>query len=322
MIQVEQSQEEKKENGISIKNENDEFKYYVYGSSIESIKNNDERFENYIFTDISYSSYLYSNALDPNEQIFLHSDGTSEVFYLSTPSIVDEPLSTHSEYRGFANDIYNGATIEYNEDYIFVFLNGFEDGVLSTIDYVKYQFTLEGYLESVFNAFTLGAYGSVKQLNSLINLASEIPNYTSKDYVYASGFLLEKSFEALLLRRSISFKFANRGVDKLDATKGGFGSMMEAGEAARYAKYWESYAPKQITPGTTRMDWLRVSGRTGRMENSRVIYDNYGRQIYRVDFSNHMRPLDHSIPHLHQYQYGPAFDPIKGKESLFNFWNK
>jgi hypothetical protein len=79
--------------------------------------------------------------------------------------------------------------------------------------------------------------------------------------------------------------------------------MMEAGEAARYAKYWESYAPKQISPGTTRMDWLRVSGRTGRMESSRVIYDNYGRQIYRVDFSNHMRPLNHSVPHLHQYQY-------------------
>jgi hypothetical protein len=106
------------------------------------------------------------------------------------------------------------------------------------------------------------------------------------------------------------------------AAKGGFGSMMEAGEAARYTKYWENYAPKQVAPGTTRMDWLRVSGRTGRMESSRVIYDDYGRQMYRVDFSNHMRPFDHSVPHLHHYQYGPAFDPIKGKETLFNFWNK
>ena len=105
-----------------------------------------------------------------------------------------------------------------------------------------------------------------------------------------------------------------------EAAKGGYGSMMEAGEAARYAKYWESYAPKQISPGTTRMDWLRVSGRTGRMESSRVIYDNYGRQLYRVDFSNHMRPLNHSVPHLHQYQYGPMSS--FGKESVFNFFGK
>jgi RHS repeat-associated protein len=101
-------------------------------------------------------------------------------------------------------------------------------------------------------------------------------------------------------------------------TKGGFGAMMEVEEAARYAKYWESYAPKLSTPGS-RIDWTRVSGRTGRMEISRVIYDNGGRQIYRVDFSNHMRPSSHSNPHLHQYKYGPPFDPIIGKESLFNF---
>ena len=108
--------------------------------------------------------------------------------------------------------------------------------------------------------------------------------------------------------------------EEVAAAKGGFGSMMEAGEAARYAKYWESYAPKQISPGTTTMDWLRVSGRTGRMESSRVIYDNYGRQIYRVDFSDHMRPLNHSVPHLHQYQYGPMSS--FGKESVFNFFGK
>jgi hypothetical protein len=102
------------------------------------------------------------------------------------------------------------------------------------------------------------------------------------------------------------------------AAKGGFSSMMEAGEAARYAKYWENYAPKQVAPGTTRMDWLRVSGRTGRMESSRVIYDSYGRQTYRIDFSNHMRPLDHSVPHLHQYGPMSTF----GKESVFNFFGQ
>jgi hypothetical protein len=101
-------------------------------------------------------------------------------------------------------------------------------------------------------------------------------------------------------------------------TEGGFGTMMEVEEAARYAKYWERYAPKLSTPGS-RIDWTRVSGRTGRMESSRVIYDNGGRQIYRVDFSDHMRPSSHSNPHLHQYEYGPPFNPFVGKESLFNF---
>jgi RHS repeat-associated protein len=99
---------------------------------------------------------------------------------------------------------------------------------------------------------------------------------------------------------------------------GGFGALMEEAEAARYAKYWESYAPKQISPGTTRYDFLRVSGRTGRLEDSRVIYDQFGRQQYRIDFSNHMRPLDHSTPHLHEYIYNSKF---QGKEQVFNFFN-
>jgi hypothetical protein len=47
----------------------------------------------------------------------------------------------------------------------------------------------------------------------------------------------------------------------------GFTSMMEAHEAMCYAKYWENYAPQQISPGTTRYDFTRISGRTVRMEN-------------------------------------------------------
>ncbi|MDR2039441.1 MAG: hypothetical protein LBQ60_16080 [Bacteroidales bacterium] len=113
----------------------------------------------------------------------------------------------------------------------------------------------------------------------------------------------------------------NTVAETTSAAKGeGFGSMMEASEAARYTKFWQNYAPKQVTPGTTRLDWLRQSGRTKQIESSRVIYDNFGRQIYRVDFSNHMRPLNHSIPHLHQYQFGPMSS--FGKESVFNFFGK
>jgi len=72
--------------------------------------------------------------------------------------------------------------------------------------------------------------------------------------------------------------------------------------------------------GVNRLDWIRESGRTGKIESSRVIYDKFGRQTYRVDFSDHMRSINHSKPHLHQYEYGPMSS--FGKESVFNFFGK
>jgi hypothetical protein len=96
--------------------------------------------------------------------------------------------------------------------------------------------------------------------------------------------------------------------------------MMNAAEASHYTKYWNSYAPKQISPGNVRLDWFRVSGHTGQSEVSRVIYDNYGRQIYRVDYSNHLRPLNHNLLHLHQYEYDSMSS--FGKESVYNFFEK
>lgn len=90
-----------------------------------------------------------------------------------------------------------------------------------------------------------------------------------------------------------------------------FSEEMTPAEAARYDKYWERYAPDQVAPGTTRVDWTRKSGRTGRTEESRVIYDEFGRQKYRVDKTDHMRPSDHSNPHLHEYIYGRQYRPYK-----------
>jgi hypothetical protein len=98
---------------------------------------------------------------------------------------------------------------------------------------------------------------------------------------------------------------------KLLAPTGNFRSHMEAAEAARYQAYWQRYAPDQVTPGTTRLDWLRMSGRTGRPETSRVIYDQFGRQRYRVDLTDHLRPEAHSNPHLHEYLYGPGYNPYR-----------
>ena len=70
-------------------------------------------------------------------------------------------------------------------------------------------------------------------------------------------------------------------------------------------EYWQRDAPTEVTPGTKRLDHRRESKRTGRIEDSRVTYDDYGRQQYRVDKTDHMRPRDHSSPHLHETTYAP-----------------
>ena len=96
-----------------------------------------------------------------------------------------------------------------------------------------------------------------------------------------------------------------------------FTEQMTPAEAARYEEYWSNYAPHQVEPGTNRLDWTRRSQRTGRFEDSRVIYDEYGRQRYRVDKTDHLRPSDHTNPHLHEFQHGKGFAP-QGKECVHN----
>jgi RHS repeat-associated protein len=99
----------------------------------------------------------------------------------------------------------------------------------------------------------------------------------------------------------------------------GFAARMSESEAARYEAYWQRYAPRNGEPGS-RIQWIRTSGRTGRTEKSTVVYDQAGRQRYRVDYTDHMRPDIHSNPHLHKYEFGPGYDPVQGSETVFNFW--
>jgi RHS repeat-associated protein len=78
-------------------------------------------------------------------------------------------------------------------------------------------------------------------------------------------------------------------------------------------EYWTRNAPDNVTPGTKRLDHTKYNETTGDYEHSRVTYDEYGRQQYRVDKSDHGRPLGgehpndkgHSNPHLHERTYHP-----------------
>lgn len=60
---------------------------------------------------------------------------------------------------------------------------------------------------------------------------------------------------------------------------------------------------------------------TNEIEYSRVIYDDFGRQTHRVDYTNHGR-LDHASVHLHERQWGPGYDPKHGRElPRYDLWN-
>ncbi|MCW1961287.1 RHS repeat-associated core domain-containing protein [Chryseobacterium viscerum] len=82
------------------------------------------------------------------------------------------------------------------------YFDGFVGGAQSSWNYIKGQFFGESYWNGLANTFTLGAYGTVKTLNSLIDITSNIPNYTSNDYSYGAGYLTEKAAEAIILREA------------------------------------------------------------------------------------------------------------------------
>ncbi len=110
-----------------------------------------------------------------------------------------------------------------------------------------------------------------------------------------------------------------RQAEELHTSSASSGSALSEGPFVP-PDYWSRYAPKQVAPGVTRLDFGRVSGRTGAIEESRVIYDEFGRQSYRVDKTTHLRPDVHTNPHLHEFQYGPGFTPYR--ETVHNFFRR
>lgn len=86
---------------------------------------------------------------------------------------------------------------------------------------------------------------------------------------------------------------------------------------------WHKNAPNQVTPGTKELEHYKYNPKTGELEYSTVKYDEYGRQVERIDYTDHgygdpASPDYHSTPHTHTYEYGPGYSP-KGKEIRINF---
>nr|WP_236838697.1 RHS repeat-associated core domain-containing protein [Caldalkalibacillus salinus] len=79
--------------------------------------------------------------------------------------------------------------------------------------------------------------------------------------------------------------------------------------------YKNNYAPIQGTPGA-RIDFSRL-GSSGKVENSRVIYDQAGKQKYRIDYTDHGNSFHHTNPHMHEYIYQDAGKSVKAEIKYF-----
>ncbi|VVO50206.1 hypothetical protein PS865_00244 [Pseudomonas fluorescens] len=77
-------------------------------------------------------------------------------------------------------------------------------------------------------------------------------------------------------------------------------------------KAWYKNESMQVTPGIREINQEKYNPRTGKLEYSKIEYDEWGRMVKRVDYTDHGRndPSDpktfHTDPHTHTYQYGPG----------------
>ncbi|WP_256351861.1 Hint domain-containing protein [Pseudomonas yamanorum] len=105
---------------------------------------------------------------------------------------------------------------------------------------------------------------------------------------------------------------ATTGGTKAAATEGTFPDEVFTGKK-----------PHQTTPGIGSVTQERYNPATGKLEESVIEYDQYGRQVKRTDYTNHgygnqEKPAEyHSDPHTHTYEYGPGYGS-NGKETRIN----
>ncbi len=72
------------------------------------------------------------------------------------------------------------------------------------------------------------------------------------------------------------------------------------------SNYWQRNAPKYATPSST-ITFNKYNSYTNKVETSTVFYDFAGRQTFRIDYTDHGRPSDHTNPHSHMYLYNGQY---------------
>ena len=82
------------------------------------------------------------------------------------------------------------------------FVSGLGGGLQSTLNHIKNQFTLEGYVQTLANTATGGAFTSPNDAIAALDFIQQIPDYSLEDWFYAGGFLTEKAIEFWILKRA------------------------------------------------------------------------------------------------------------------------
>ena len=165
------------------------------------------------------------------------------------------------------------------------------------------------------------------------NLADDLAgdDYYANFGIYLGAELLSSTLDTLNFGRDIADAIYNndgdwldkgaamspdflRGANILMSAAGILKTTAPVGKATRPTssnllpdEAWHKNAPKQVTPGTNEILHTKYNHRTRTLEKSHVKYDDYGRQVERVDYSNHGYPENHTNPHTHKYEYNQTY---------------
>ena len=127
---------------------------------------------------------------------------------------------------------------------------------------------------------------------------------------------------ASVLVEGVEAKAAGAGTKEAGAAATG-GTKVVATEGTFPDEVFTGKKPHQTTPGIGSVTQERYNPATGKLEESVIEYDQYGRQVKRTDYTNHGygdqgKPAEyHSDPHTHTYEYGPGYGS-NGKETRVN----
>ena len=165
------------------------------------------------------------------------------------------------------------------------------------------------------------------------NLADDLAgdDYYANFGIYLGAELLSSTLDTLNFGRDIADAIYNndgdwldkgaamspdflRGANILMSAAGILKTTAPVGKATRPTssnllpdEAWHKNAPKQVTPGTNEILHTKYNHRTRTLEKSHVKYDDYGRQVERVDYSNHGYPENHTNPYTHKYEYNQTY---------------
>ena len=127
---------------------------------------------------------------------------------------------------------------------------------------------------------------------------------------FTAGELFGFGLGAILGKASSWLAIGAKEVADTTATGG---TRVVANEGTFPDEVFTGKKPFQTTPGTGSVTQERYNPATGKLEESVIEYDQYGRQVKRTDYTNHGygnqgKPAEyHSDPHTHTYEYGPGY---------------